>query len=98
MDASLQGPTTYNFLGNEVYYNKFMYIPYTMVDRNNLLVSMYKHPKMKRMSVDIVRVACDLAYFPLGRAHTLEFNPMYLYAERTGLDKQADLETAPLEL
>ena len=43
----LQGLHTYNTLANRKYYDKYMYLPYSLKDRKTFIVSMYKDEKMK---------------------------------------------------
>ena len=62
----LQGLHTYNVLANKTYYDKYMYLPYSLKDRKTFIVSMYKDPKMKQLSIDVVRATIDLAYMPTG--------------------------------
>ena len=53
-------------LANKTYYDKYMYLPYSLRDRKTFIVSMYKDQKMKQVSIDVVRAAIDLAYMPTG--------------------------------
>lgn len=70
-DGVLNGLHTYNVLANKEYYDKYMYLPYSLKDRKTFIVSMYKHEKMKQISLDVVRAAVDLAFMPTGVAREL---------------------------
>ena len=78
----MQGGYNYNILSNQTYCDKYMYIPYTVHKRSEFVVSMFKHPMMRKCSVDIVRYVIDLAYLPIGRAKELEFHPLYVFNEQ----------------
>lgn len=43
----MHGLHTYNTLANRLYYDKYMYLPYSLKDRKTFIVSMYKDTKMK---------------------------------------------------
>ena len=75
----MQGGYNYSILSNQTYCDKYMYIQYNVHKRSEYFVSMFKHPMMRKCSVDIVRYVCDLAYVPIGRAKEIEFNPLYVY-------------------
>ena len=64
--GGLKAAYSYNMLSQAKYYNKYMYIPYTIRNRKDYIVSMYKNQEIKKISVDVVRLASDLAYLPLG--------------------------------
>ena len=71
-----------------------MYVPYNVgkVERGQRTVSMFKDPKMKLLSLDVVRCASDLAYMPLDQARDMEFNPMYIDKMRKDGSKKHDTE------
>ena len=79
--SRMEGVHTYNILANPTWYEKYMYMPYTVPNRDEYIVSMYTNKEMKKWSLDIVRYVCDLAYVPSGRAKAMEFNPEYLHFE-----------------
>jgi len=56
-----------------------MYQPYSVRNREDYIVASFKHQVMRNLSLDVVLCAYNLAYFPIGKAKTLEFNPRYLY-------------------
>ena len=90
----MEGVHNYNILSNQMWYDKYMYIPYNVDHEERLLrcVSMYKDPDVKLLSLDVVRCASDLAYIPRGEAKDMKFDVKYL-KQRTGKGKQGgDLE------
>ena len=93
LSSRMEGVHTYNILANATWYDKYMYMPYTVNNRDEYIVSMYKDKERKKWSLDIVRYVCDLAYVPQGRARAMEFNPEYLYKESK--TRQNDIEKTP---
>ena len=81
LSSRMEGVHTYNILANSTWYDKYMYMPYTVNNRDDYIVSMYTDKELKKWSLDIVRYVCDLAYVPQGRAKEMEFNPTYLQKE-----------------
>lgn len=71
-----------------------MYIPYNVgkVERAQRTVSMFKDPKMKLLSLDVVRCASDLAYIPPDQVRDIEFSPMYIDKMRKDGTKKYDTE------
>mmetsp|Transcript_31432 Transcript_31432/g.39026 ORF Transcript_31432/g.39026 Transcript_31432/m.39026 type:complete len:126 (+) Transcript_31432:3231-3608(+) len=82
--GNMQGLHTYNLLANKTYYDRFMYLPYSLKDRKSFIVSMYKHEEMRECSIAVVRCATDLAFMPTGRAKALEFNAEYIWKHWNG--------------
>ena len=97
LSSRMEGVHTYNFLANPNWYDKYMYMPYTVNNRDDYIVSMYKDKELKKWSLDIVRYVCDLAYVPQGRAKAMEFNPEYLHFEskRRQNATEKDVENTP---
>jgi len=79
---------SYNMLAQSAYYNKYMYIPYTQRNRKDYIVSMYKNDALKKLSVDLVRMASDLAYLPIGQAKELNFDPPKVYMQLKRIEKE----------
>ena len=77
----MSGHHTYNMLAEEKWCFKFNYVPYTYPNREDYIVSMFKHDEMKALSVDVVRLATEFCYMPQDRAQLLEFNPIGLREE-----------------
>lgn len=67
----MQGIHTYNILALEEYSKKYMYQSYNVPHRSDYIVSMYKHPEMRKLSVDIVRLVTDIAFVPNQRARDM---------------------------
>ena len=77
--GQMQGLYSYNILANPTYTHKYLYSPYSMKDRDAFIVSMFKHPEMRRASLDVVCCVNDLAYMSTAQALAMEFNPVYIH-------------------
>ena len=90
----MEGVHNYNILSNQMWYDKYMYIPYNVDHEERVLrsVSMYKDPDAKLLSVDIVRCASDLAYIPRGEAKDMRFDVKYLNQSIRKGKQGSDLE------
>ena len=86
--TGMKAAYSYNMLAQSTYYNKYMYIPYTQRNRKDYIVSMYKNDALKKLSVDVVRMASDLAYLPIGQAKELNFDPPKVYMQLKRIEKE----------
>ena len=70
---------SYNILAQDYWCNKYSYVSYSYPDREHYIVSRFVDLQMRKLSVDVVRLAIDLAYIPPKHAEKLEFEPESLY-------------------
>ena len=86
--GNMQGVHNYNMLSSQTYCDKFMYIPHSLAHRSQYIVSMYKNSDLRKVSVELIRYASDLAYVPTEHAKSLEFNPEALYKDQKSQAKK----------
>ena len=82
------GVHNYDILSNEQYAHKYLYTPVRMPKRHRYVISPYdmKMKDLRKSSLDVVRIVCDMAYLPENRARHMVFTPEYLYLERKRLN------------
>ena len=69
-------------MANPFYAERYMYIPCRYRQRASFVISMYAHKDLKKSSLDLVRLVCDLPYMSESRARKMEFSPEYIALER----------------
>lgn len=78
----LQGVHNYDILSNPLQCAKYQYIPCIFPQRYTYVISQYKEKELRKLSIDIVRLAIDLPYMEPNRAKELEFDCEYLAKEK----------------
>jgi len=61
-----------------IYATRFMYAPCSYRQRSIHVVSQFENEELCLSSLDLVRVACDIAELPQEKALNLRFSPHYL--------------------
>ena len=87
----MQGVHNYDILSNPLCCQKYQYVPCIFPQRYTYVISNYKHKELKKLSLDIVRIAIDLPYMEQSKAKSLKFDTEYLLKERKER-KKADTE------
>ena len=80
--SHLQGVHNYDILANPFYAERYLYTPCRYPKRANFVISRYDDKELRKSSLDLVRLVCDLPYLSEARARKMEFTPEYIYAER----------------
>lgn len=69
--------SSYDVLQNQLYEDRFLYIPCFVPMRSDFAISPYKNVEMRTHAVDLVRCSLDFAFMPESEALQLEFSPQY---------------------
>ena len=80
--GKLYGECNYDILMNPFYAERYCYTPCRFPKRSKYAISKYENKDLKKSSLDLVRVVCDLPYLTDKRARAIEFNALYLALER----------------
>ena len=80
--SKMQGVHNYDILANPFYAERYLYTPCRYPKRANYVISRYDDKELRKSSLDLVRMACDLPYLSEDRARKMELTPEYIYAER----------------
>ena len=78
----LKGEHNYDILTNPFYADRYSYTPCIFPNRSKYAISQFKSRELRKSSLDLVRVVCDLPYLPDKRAKEMDFNVLYLALER----------------
>ena len=65
-------------LAQDYWCHKYSYISYSHPDREDYIVSRFIDPTLRKLSVDVVRLAIDLAHMPTQQVKDYDFDPLSL--------------------
>ena len=80
--AKLQGVHNYDILSNEIYAQRYLYVPVRFPKRYKYVISRYNFKELRKSSLDLVRIVCDLPYLDKQRALNIVFSAQDIYLDR----------------
>ena len=78
----------YDILANPLYAERYLYTPCRYPNRELYAISPHKDRSLRKTSLDLIRVVCDLPYMSERRARRMDFTIEYLMAERGPLKEE----------